>query len=154
MDAAEIARLLVEWRNNPEVLELVEALEQARKERDSIQRETAKDYGACMSCFGGCYDPYGCTDCLNTGYDGGAPSGFVREDVFDNVIVERATAQAQRDAAQQSAKDASALLVEALPHVRADRNRAEARHADDMGTEYVVVQDRVARIEDFLEPKG
>ena len=42
-------------------------------------RNIAKQAGVCMTCALGAPEPFGCTDCLNTGWDGGAPAGFVSE---------------------------------------------------------------------------
>lgn len=42
-------------------------------------RNVAKRAGICMSCALGAAEPFGCTDCLNTGWNGGAPAGFVRQ---------------------------------------------------------------------------
>jgi hypothetical protein len=58
------------------------------------RRKTAKSFGACMSCYDGAPEPIGCTDCLNTGYEGGAPQGFVREDFHNEAL---AAYEAQRD---------------------------------------------------------
>jgi hypothetical protein len=41
-------------------------------------KEVAQRAGVCMTCALGAPDTFGCTDCLNTGWDGGAPAGFVR----------------------------------------------------------------------------
>lgn len=39
----------------------------------------ARRAGICMSCALGAHEPFGCTDCLNTGWNGGAPTGFIPE---------------------------------------------------------------------------
>lgn len=57
--AADLARLRAEN----------EAL---RTERDAY-RSACKHAGVCMTCVLGAPDTFGCTDCLNTGWDGGDP---------------------------------------------------------------------------------
>jgi hypothetical protein len=42
-------------------------------------RNVARRAGVCMSCALDAHEPFGCTDCLNTGWNGGAPTGFIRE---------------------------------------------------------------------------
>lgn len=42
-------------------------------------RNVAQRAGICMSCALGTPEPFGCTDCLNTGWNGGAPAGFIPE---------------------------------------------------------------------------
>lgn len=42
-------------------------------------RNVAQKSGICMSCALGAHEPFGCTDCLNTGWTGGAPAGFIPE---------------------------------------------------------------------------
>jgi hypothetical protein len=42
-------------------------------------QEVARRSGVCMTCAISAPEPYGCTDCLNTGWDGGAPAGFTPE---------------------------------------------------------------------------
>ena len=42
-------------------------------------RNVARRAGICMSCALGAHEPFGCTDCLNTGWNGGAPTGFIPE---------------------------------------------------------------------------
>lgn len=39
----------------------------------------ARSAGVCMTCALGAPEYFGCTDCLNTGWEGGAPAGFVAE---------------------------------------------------------------------------
>lgn len=41
-------------------------------------KDVAQRAGVCMTCALGAPDTFGCTDRLNTGWDGGAPAGFVR----------------------------------------------------------------------------
>ena len=41
-------------------------------ERDAYKR-ACQSAGVCMSCVLRAPEPYGCTDCLNTGFDGGDP---------------------------------------------------------------------------------
>lgn len=48
-----------------------------------------RQLGACMSCIDGPADPHGCTDCLNTGWEGGAPAGYVAESTLARVTAER-----------------------------------------------------------------
>lgn len=42
-------------------------------------RSVAQQAGICMSCALVAHEPFGCTDCLNTGWTGGAPAGFTPE---------------------------------------------------------------------------
>lgn len=72
--AADISQLLT-WAAN-----------QIEKRESQLKRT-----GVCMSCIDGNPDPMGCTDCLNTGWEQGAPQGYVSEALFDEV-------KAQRDA--------------------------------------------------------
>lgn len=59
--------------------------EAAERERDDYLR-ACKSAGVCMSCVHGAPDPYGCTDCLNTGFDMG----------LDNPRAEAAEAEIRR----------------------------------------------------------
>ena len=79
------------------------------------RRETAKSYGACMSCLDGAPDPYGCTDCLGTGYDGGAPKGFVSEDFLKQALAKSAEEMRERceAIAQQVASETTSKLGDA-----------------------------------------
>jgi hypothetical protein len=54
----------------------------AKEAADRIEALEAalRNTGVCMSCVYGWPEPYGCTDCLNTGWEGGAPAGFIREE--------------------------------------------------------------------------
>ena len=57
------------------------AREEGRAEmRDRIAalEGTCRSAGICMSCLYGSPEPYGCTDCLNTGWDGGDPHEQIR----------------------------------------------------------------------------
>ena len=47
-------------------------LMRARAERDEW-KEACRRAGVCMSCATSNRDPMGCTDCMNTGWDGGSP---------------------------------------------------------------------------------
>lgn len=42
-------------------------------------KNIAQRAGICMSCALGAPEPFGCVDCLNTGWTGGAPAGFSPE---------------------------------------------------------------------------
>jgi len=42
-------------------------------------KNVAQRAGICMSCALGAVEPFGCTDCLNTGWAGGSPAGFSPE---------------------------------------------------------------------------
>jgi hypothetical protein len=42
-------------------------------------REMLLSIGVCPSCIDRAPEPFGCSDCLNTGWEGGAPRGFVSE---------------------------------------------------------------------------
>lgn len=46
--------------------------------RTTTWKEVAQKAGVCMTCALGAPDTFGCTDCLNTGWNGGSPAGFVR----------------------------------------------------------------------------
>jgi hypothetical protein len=59
-------------------IELMFRLDAALKRIEALEAALRKT-GVCMTCVFGWPDPYGCSDCLNTGWDGGAPAGFVRE---------------------------------------------------------------------------
>lgn len=48
-------------------------LAQAVSQRDAY-RDACKTAGICMACVLGAPDTFGCTDCLNTGFDGGQPT--------------------------------------------------------------------------------
>ena len=63
---------------------------------EAVRRETAKSFGACMSCFDGAPEPFGCTDCLNTGYVGGAPPGYVSEETYNEARLDAAKAMRER----------------------------------------------------------
>ena len=56
------------------------AKEEAGRERDAWKTACQKA-GVCMSCAIAMPDPHGCYDCLNTGWEGGAPIGFIPETV-------------------------------------------------------------------------
>ena len=43
------------------------------RERNARLEAACRSAGLCMSCLYGSPEPYGCTDCLNTGWDGGSP---------------------------------------------------------------------------------
>lgn len=47
------------------------------KEQRNAWQKVAGQAGICMACAMGAPDTFGCSDCLNTGWDGGAPRGFV-----------------------------------------------------------------------------
>jgi hypothetical protein len=59
-----------------EVTTLRRQLATAKDQRNAWQK-VAQQAGVCMACAMGAPEPYGCTDCLNTGWDGGAPHGFI-----------------------------------------------------------------------------
>lgn len=42
-------------------------------------KSVAQRAGVCMSCALGTPETFGCIDCLNTGWTGGAPAGFIPE---------------------------------------------------------------------------
>lgn len=46
----------------------------AFRERDAYKLACERA-GVCMTCVVQAPEPYGCTDCLNTGWDGGQPAG-------------------------------------------------------------------------------
>jgi hypothetical protein len=45
-------------------------------------KEACRKAGVCMSCAIAMPDPYGCGDCLNTGWELGAPVGYISETAF------------------------------------------------------------------------
>ena len=47
--------------------------------RAEAWKEACRKAGICMSCALGPPEPYGCTDCLNTGWVEGRPTGFIPE---------------------------------------------------------------------------
>jgi len=59
-------------------------------------KEACRKAGICMSCATGAPEPFGCIDCLNTGWNGGSPAGYISE--------EKATRQLA-DFAERSASD-------------------------------------------------
>jgi hypothetical protein len=59
----------------------VEAVGNLQKELNAWQ-QLAKRSGICMSCVMGAPEPFCCTDCLNTGWVGGAPAGFTANGAF------------------------------------------------------------------------
>ena len=61
--------------------ELAWTLEETKDERDRW-KDACRKAGVCMSCAVAMPEPIGCTDCLNTGWDGGAPIGFVSEELL------------------------------------------------------------------------
>lgn len=73
----------------------VQPLFAASVELDGLQGEIERlrlmlrQLGACMSCIDGPADPHGCTDCLNTGWEGGEPAGYVAEATLTRVTAER-----------------------------------------------------------------
>ena len=117
---------------------LVERAEKAEAERDAY-KSACRSAGVCMSCVLRAPEPYGCTDCLNTGWDGGDP----REQI--NFV------EAQRDEARASAADwkkrafgmddngvITALRAE---KVEAERERYEA--IEQMRTNSSISQERI-----------
>ncbi|MBD7992882.1 Lar family restriction alleviation protein [Ochrobactrum sp. Sa2BUA5] len=56
-----------------EQIEKLEADNAALTARVKGMEESAKNSGVCMTCLTGSPDTYGCSDCLNTGWDGGCP---------------------------------------------------------------------------------
>ncbi len=56
------------------------AKEEAERERDSW-KAVCRKAGVCMSCAIAMPDPHGCFDCLNTGWEGGAPKAFAPEKI-------------------------------------------------------------------------
>jgi hypothetical protein len=59
-----------------EVEQLRRQLQIAKDQRNAWQK-VAGQAGVCMTCAMGAPDPYGCTDCLNTGWEQGAPHGYM-----------------------------------------------------------------------------
>lgn len=55
---------------------LLAQVEELRRERDGWKK-ACRSAGICMACALAAPDTFGCTDCLNTGWDGGAPTGFI-----------------------------------------------------------------------------
>lgn len=61
---------------NNRVVALAEALKNLQTEL-TAWKNVARQAGVCMSCALGAPDPHGCTDCLGSGWEGGAPAGFI-----------------------------------------------------------------------------
>lgn len=55
-----------------------EAIRELRMQAEAW-KEACRNAGVCMSCAIGTPEPFGCTDCLNTGWNGGSPAGFIPE---------------------------------------------------------------------------
>src|SRR6478609_11624779 len=47
------------------------------KDQRNAWQKVAGQAGVCMTCAMGAPEPYGCTDCLNSGWEQGAPHGFM-----------------------------------------------------------------------------
>lgn len=49
-----------------------------RRERDAYKKR-CEQIGVCMTCVIQAPDTWGCSDCLNTGWQQGVPFGYVEE---------------------------------------------------------------------------
>lgn len=81
-------------------------------ERDTWKL-VARGAGVCMTCALGAPDTFGCTDCLNTGFEQGAPQGYVPEGYHAETVA-RLTARAETTQA-------------ALSRLKADREAEVAK---------------------------
>jgi hypothetical protein len=69
----DVVRLLgIEDSHLTPVEAVQELMEQAKAWKDACRKA-----GICMSCALSAPEPFGCTDCLNTGWTSGAPAGFI-----------------------------------------------------------------------------
>jgi hypothetical protein len=59
----------------------------AKDQRNAWQK-VSQIAGVCMTCAMSAPEPYGCTDCLNTGWDGGKPRGFVATPTPSDAMIE------------------------------------------------------------------
>jgi hypothetical protein len=93
MNAEQLADVFDEWAENPNggKMAAIAYRRCARLIREKTEpastdeaasawewKEVARKAGVCMSCALGTPEPYGCVDCLNTGWASGTPPGFVR----------------------------------------------------------------------------
>jgi len=110
-----------------EAADRIEALEggwaKAKSERDKWHKAFLQT-GACPACVNGWPDPHGCTDCLNTGWAQGSPTGYVPED-----RLKEADARAERLEGEVAAlkKTNAEWLKENAPGGWIDIFRSQAR---------------------------
>src|SRR5690606_25128635 len=78
-----------EDKHRPNSIEYVRAdIFQTLKNQRNEWQSVAQHAGVCMTCAIRAPETYGCTDCLNTGWDGGSPAGFVRSDKLEELKAE------------------------------------------------------------------
>lgn len=123
---AQLAKCQLEecqkWREVATVSALRKRVEEAECERDGW-KAVCKRAGVCMSCALGAFEPYGCTDCLNTGWDGGAPAGFVPEQRIADLTRERDEANKDRG---------NSLKIANANHARWERAEAQVAELSAM----------------------
>jgi len=95
-------------------------LAQAVGQRDTY-RDACKSTGICMTCVLGAPDTFGCTDCLDTGWDGGAPAGFAPDAEITRL---RAEVARKDEALKPFAFERSALDLSRYD----DENQIEVRY--------------------------
>jgi hypothetical protein len=111
VEAEKRAREEAEAKARASVAHVVESLNEqmcnyasrtlaAERERDGW-KEAYRRTGGCMSCAITSPAPYGCTDCLNTGWERGAPTGYVETSALEaaethSAALARALKEAER----------------------------------------------------------
>lgn len=66
-------------REERTIADTEKARAETAKAEASEWKLVAKRAGVCMTCAIRAPEPYGCSDCLNTGWEQGAPAGYVEE---------------------------------------------------------------------------
>lgn len=85
-------------------------------------KRVAERAGVCMTCALGAPDiSIGCTDCLNTGWEHGAPDGLVREEVMaEAVAAARAETEREREALKLAMQFLDRCVGEGIGFVKDD----------------------------------
>lgn len=112
----EEAAAVTEWlrsmnnHNGRQVAKLIDALlaedDVLRKKRhdDLKWKDICRSVGVCMSCAISVPDTFGCTDCLNTGWDGGSPAGFVPDKIHADTATRLEALSADNEALRRGAE--------------------------------------------------
>jgi len=105
-------------------------IEKLKEDRVRTERDEWKDAcrraGVCMSCATSSRDPMGCTDCLNTGRDGGAP--IEAQEAIARAVIRRTLEWAAGEATKFLVGDPKngVPLRNPMPHEIAERLRSLA----------------------------
>lgn len=86
-------------------------------------KEACRRGGICMSCATGSPEPFGCTDCLNTGWEGGSPAGYVAEATHSATAAERDRLAARVETLETSLGTAVVAAVELRNQLTTERAR-------------------------------